>query len=634
MTSFEPTLTICRLSVLRGTEVVYDGLFKTGINVLAGENSSGKSTILSFLVYSLGADISDWSEHALRCDRSYLEVSLNGNAAVLSRAIVPQGQQPMDIFMGTMDQALAAAKSKWQRFPYRSSLEKISFSQQLFGMLGLPELQTEVSGRITTHQLLRLHYSDQMSSVDSLFRDESFDSPALRDAVGRFLFGAYDNEIYRNQLIIRELKSRLDVVNAALRSIYAVMPQGAPLTLDWVFGQHRELTNRMADLNTRVEALEATVETTDEALSLAPLQSALSSLREVQAELVSIDQQIEGLQLEHADSALFIETLADKIESIEDSSAVAAEIEQVRFTHCPSCFASLSEIQMEGACHLCQQPFDHERLQARMLRQLASVRRQLKQSRQLQSEREADLTRLKARRGQMSAAWKAASDDVNRLRSRPTSPLRNDLRLLYEEIGRLRQEQAGLSERATLIEKLDQMSAEKQDAQSEISRLEDINSRLITAESERLSKGVSAVSQEILWFLHGDLPRQDKFEDAKSVHFSFEKDSISVDGVEHFSASSKVYLKNSFISGFLFAATEVPAFRHLRLVVIDTIEDKGMEPERSQNFQRLLLERSKSSKVDHQIIFATAMIDPALDKDEYVVGRKSTHSNRTLTLLS
>lgn len=622
-----------RLSVARGADTVYDAVFHSGLNVLAGENSSGKSTVLSFLVYSLGADISDWSEHALRCDRAYVEVSLNGNIAVLSRAITPQGQQPMDFFLGDMDQALTAPNSKWLRFPYRSSSEKISFSQQLFGMLGLPELQTEVSGRITMHQILRLHYSDQMSSVDSLFRDESFDSPALRDAVGRFLFGAYDNEIYRNQLTIRELKSKLDSVNSALRSIYAILPPGVPLTLGWVSAQNHELATQMEGLNRKITRRELAAEASNESPSLAPLQSALIDLKECQAKLAEIGQELEGLQLEYADSALFIETLSDKIESIEDSSAVASEVGQVHFTHCPSCYASLSDIQMDGACHLCQQPFDNERLQARMLRQLASVRRQLKQSQQLQSDREAHLRRLRAQQDELLSAWKAANENVSRLSSRPVSPLRNELRQLYEEVGRLRQEQASLKERATLIEKLDHMSAEKQAAQSEIARLEDINSRLIAAEAERLSIGVSAVSREILTFLQNDLPRQDTFQDSRSISFSFEKNNISVNGVHYFSASSKVYLKNSFISGFLFAATEVSSFRHLRLAIIDTIEDKGIEPERSQNFQRLLLERSNESKAEHQIIFATAMIDPSLDNERFVVGRKSTHSNRSLTLL-
>lgn len=57
-----------------------------------------------------------------------------------------------------------------------------------------------------------------------------------------------------------------------------------------------------------------------------------------------------------------------------------------------------------------------------------------------------------------------------------------------------------------------------------------------------------------------------------------------------------------------------------------------MEPERSRNFQRLIAERSASLTARHQIIFATAMISPDLDTADYVIGRKSTHAERTLLI--
>lgn len=633
MTSFEPTLLVKSLIVFRGSNVVYEANFHSGVNILAGENSSGKSTVLSFLVYGLGADVSDWSEHAQRCDRVMVEVSVNGQTAVFSRFIVARSMQSMDIFPGEMRQALGAPSTEWQRFPYRSSTEKISFSQQIFGMLALPELQTEVSGKITMHQLLRLHYADQMSSVEHIFRDEAFDSPALRDAIGRFLFGAYDNEIYRNQLLLRDLKSRLDSISASLKSIYAVLPHDTPLTLDWLFKYHSSLNEKIEKLRSTIDEIESNVDPEDGSVSLVPLQQALLKLKVSQTQLSEIDQKIESLELEFADSELFISSISDKIQSIEDSSLVSSEIDEVRYTHCPSCYASLSEIQMQSACHLCQQPFDQERLQARMLRQLASIRRQLKQSKALQNDRENEIRLAKSAREKILSEWRAASENVDRLQSRPTSSTRNQIRLLYEELGGLQQEQKTLSERATLIEKLDQMSAEKQDIVAEMESLEDTNRRLIAAEEDRLKIGTAAISDEVLWFLRHDLPRQDTFQDAKSLTFSFEKDSISVNGIEYFSASSKVYLKNSFIAGFLFAATKQASFRHLRFAILDTMEDKGIEPDRSQNFQRLLVEKSENSKIDHQIIFATAMIDPSLDDDKYLVGRKSTHSNRTLNLL-
>ena len=65
MTRYEPTLLVERLVVQRGGKSVYDEAFHQGVNVIRGENSSGKSTVLNFIFYSLGGDLSDWSEAAL-----------------------------------------------------------------------------------------------------------------------------------------------------------------------------------------------------------------------------------------------------------------------------------------------------------------------------------------------------------------------------------------------------------------------------------------------------------------------------------------------------------------------------------------------------------------------------------------
>jgi hypothetical protein len=66
--------------------------------------------------------------------------------------------------------------------------------------------------------------------------------------------------------------------------------------------------------------------------------------------------------------------------------------------------------------------------------------------------------------------------------------------------------------------------------------------------------------------------------------------------------------------------------------MIDTIEDKGMEPERSHNFQNQILRVSKDAKCDHQIIYATAMIARDLDDDEFLIGRFTTRDEPTLAI--
>jgi hypothetical protein len=66
--------------------------------------------------------------------------------------------------------------------------------------------------------------------------------------------------------------------------------------------------------------------------------------------------------------------------------------------------------------------------------------------------------------------------------------------------------------------------------------------------------------------------------------------------------------------------------------MIDTLENMGVEAIRSQNFQLQILRVSKESKVEHQIIYATAMIEPQLEDEAYTVGAFSTNSDMSIAI--
>ncbi|TJW29456.1 MAG: hypothetical protein E5X59_38835, partial [Mesorhizobium sp.] len=80
MTRYDPCLIIKRLVVKRSASVLYDEPFHIGVNVIRGDNSSGKSTIMNFIFFGLGGDLdrSAWSEHALLCEHVWLEAEFNG----------------------------------------------------------------------------------------------------------------------------------------------------------------------------------------------------------------------------------------------------------------------------------------------------------------------------------------------------------------------------------------------------------------------------------------------------------------------------------------------------------------------------------------------------------------------------
>jgi hypothetical protein len=631
----KPSLQVRETAVYRGKFEAYRARFHNGINILSGENSSGKSTILSLIIYGLGADISNWSEHARLCERVSVEVLLNGNPLTLSRLISPQAGQPMEVFPGPLAEAEMAPATHWNRYPYRTSGAKESFSQALFNLLNIPELETETSGKLTIHQLLRVMYSDQLSGVERIFRDDAFDSPILRDAVGRLLFGAYEADIYVNQLKIRFFEKELATIESALRSIFTILSGSEnSLTLDWAIAERARITQEQHQVQADITAAEEVLYsgTGEDLISLEPQRKAFQEAQRAQRELARIDDERASLELEQADSQIFIRTLEEKVRALQESSSVADIVSEVHYSWCPSCFAPLEPVANSHACHLCKQPFDEGRLKRRIVSQLNDMLIQLKQSKALQNFRMEEIRRLEGDREKSVLIWNNARSKLSGLKKRPTSEARDHIRILNERSGYLARELEALTEKEALLRRLDEMSSRKSELGAAISKLVDKNEALKHSEADRLARAFTQVANETIRFLHRDLPRQDSFQNAKSVTFNFARDAISVDGQSYFSASSTVYLKNSFLSALLFAAASNDQFRHLRFLVLDTIEDKGMEPERSQNFQRLLAERSAEIKADHQIIFATAMIAPELDNPKYVVGVRSTHDRRTLAL--
>ena len=173
---------------------------------------------------------------------------------------------------------------------------------------------------------------------------------------------------------------------------------------------------------------------------------------------------------------------------------------------------------------------------------------------------------------------------------------------------------------------------EKHCWRNSIKRLQTRNEQLRHAQAQRLARAYTLIADEIRTLLHNDLPRELAFEKSRSIEFDFVANKISVDGETYFSASSRVILKSSFFLGFLAAACKEPFFRHPRFCMIDTVEDKGMEPIRSHNFQQEIVRISEQSKVDHQIIYATSMIAPQFDEPQFTIGKASTHENRTLNI--
>ena len=132
--------------------------------------------------------------------------------------------------------------------------------------------------------------------------------------------------------------------------------------------------------------------------------------------------------------------------------------------------------------------------------------------------------------------------------------------------------------------------------------------------------------------MNKDFEREADFKNARSIDINYYDNSVYVDGdVRNFSASSNFYLKVASRFSVFFSSIEIESMRYPRFILCDNMEDKGIEKERSQNFQNLVVETAeKYQKENYQIIFTTSMISEELKDSEYTVGDYYTITNKSL----
>ena len=178
-----------------------------------------------------------------------------------------------------------------------------------------------------------------------------------------------------------------------------------------------------------------------------------------------------------------------------------------------------------------------------------------------------------------------------------------------------------------LIERKSRSNARIGDLTEKLKMLEELTKNrydLVYSNIERISAE----------FIKSDGGYEKVFENPDEVSFDFSRDKMAINGRSKFSASSMVIMKNSirvaiFIESVMDKMTRLPRF-----LLMDNIEDKGMMAPRSQNFQRLLVEKCDELENDYQLIFTTSMIDDGLNNSDYVVGPFYKKGEHTLVFSS
>ncbi len=624
-----PFLSVQRLLVLKSGQTVYDQGFQLGVNIIRGDNGTGKTTIMDLLYFALGAELADWNEDQERCDVTMVEVLLNYRPYVLRREIVESGKSAMYFYEGTLDDA-SKDSEHWLRYPIIRSADTHSYSQQLFDLLNLPTHKTDERKNLTMHQILRLMYVDQLSETTRLIKeDKKFDNESMRRAIGEYMLGIDDLEAHnlRQELILTN--RAFDSITSELRAIYRFLGSDNSILRD------HQIDEEIMRLNLEISQLEAEraqirqqkYDVLDEKLR-ERIQTINAALEEISVREYELIQRKDEISTELVDTSLFLNSLIERKAALEQSWVSSDVIGELVFKYCPACLTPLDNHIDEGHCVLCKTDLTANDRHYSYIQMANEINFQVNESEKLIERFHEEIDGTNSDLVTISRRMRSLKDEYIEIGSNADQV---DLMLsqLGSEIGYRKNEIETFESKRPMVAQIDNLVERKESLNERIAQLQDQLNQLSEMTKDRHTLVYNDIEQKAKAIIAADGGYENVFEGVEEVTLDFGRDKMFVNGRSKFSASSMTIMKNAIRMAIFQHCVEDDLARYPRFMMLDNVEDKGMTDDRSQNFQRVIVAACDSLANDYQLIFTTSMIDPELNRSEYVVGpfyKKGEHT--------
>jgi hypothetical protein len=623
-------------------KVAFDEKFHKGVNIIRGKNGSGKSTITHFIFFILGGAFNNWVPEAKKCAVVFGEVEMNGVIFTLKRELVftkdRDGNErfndkvALQFFWGKLDESLNPPRDKyWQKFEFNTNQNAKSFSNVLFENLNLPIVKGD--NNITFHQILRLLYIDQESPTSSLFLYEQFDSQITRETVADLLLGVYNQELYDKKKRLVTAEKEFEDIRREIKATKQFFVDPLTLNPSHVKSIIENKQKEIAELEEKIISLrnENKEEQYEESskLEFQKLNEKAIAQREI---INDLEHKIHDLIYEIEDSKLFVESLNKKIRALNNSIQTRQFLGKFTLEYCPECLTKLKPQENHNTCKLCKENIDESYGEVLARKMMQEISFQLLESQNLLTIDERELLDL-------TSKFESEQIKLYQIQHNVNSAMRNVRSYNSETIDNLLVDmgyvEGEIMQFRTLLEnseKYEKLLAKENELKVEI---ESLNYFVIRSEQkqEKLKIEINmAVKNEGVYLLNNDLLRQDEFKAAKEFYIDFKNNITFLSNkYSKYSASSNFYLKVAARFAIFLASLSIDNMRFPRFIFADNMEDKGIEIERAQNLQKILIDRvSEYDKNSYQIIYTTSYITKELDESDYCVGEKYTEQNKTL----
>ena len=636
MMQLKPSLHIDRLLIKQNDKIVYDENFHLGVNFIIGANGSGKTTIIESIIHVLGGDIINKKHEFSNCSNVYAQVNINGRTYVFKRDITNDtSKPPLDIYEGTYEDSQISSENLWSRYTLRRSNNQKSFSEMIFTLLGLPEEKLENSQNITINSILRLLYEDQQSDSDKIFKNAEYPAEKgdTRQAISDLLLNIDDFALLNLKTQYNKKNREYGDLDGQLKQIRTILGSADINTsLSYLRQQRKELELKRLELIKKIE--------NNTQIASDDIDNSKADFKKVQQELSIKKKEIfeketlkNSTEFDLEDSKEFLESLNIRLDALSASTEISKYFGGIDFTYCPSCFHPLDETNSnKKQCPLCKEDINSNSLSAGFLKMINEINFQKKETEAIIINREEKIQSLNANisilKSQLQDLEHKYSVYINKV-----NPIDAQKRFEMEKIGYLTSQIETIQKNEQYALTVNNIYQQKENLGAELAILEEKIKALENQREQKRNKIYSKINDFTIELIHND--PSNELENVGHISFDFAKDELFTPNKTSPAASTGCYLKNAFFfSIFLTSLHKDLDVRYPRFVILDNVEDKGLETNRIQQFHRDVIEKSKDSDIEHQIIITarSEVVTDEIRNSGMVVGKEYKKKKKKYSL--
>lgn len=333
------------------------------VNVLLGDNNSGKSTLMKLILFSLGAPINSFideiSEKKL-CNNVTLEVTLKNGRSIRIIRKLPTSEA----FLVTPvkseeeivnDEITVYNAEEFSDFLLESegySTEKIAYAKDKMASFRF-------------YFLLRALYVDQDTSAHSILSDlnmgqEYFTSqPIIKKSIVEKMLGKDNSELQRIRIAIQELNKE----NTTLTAEVSFLKEQRQKLENAYNYEWKKLDAELLKISEEKELLaDAEYEQLSKVRTINNSQSSSELIlkQKVLKEKIENDQ---ILKLEISDLENILKSLNEDVVALNFKIAAKDILEELPILYCPNCLSELSEDTVaRGLCENCHKKTTEEKI--------------------------------------------------------------------------------------------------------------------------------------------------------------------------------------------------------------------------------------------------------------------------------